>query len=119
MADSQTLTPRSALKLSLTNAALLSGLYLAFGVFVEVVRRVWNARWAERMSLALEAFPARTLELFGLFDPIRRAWVENKLSGQEVRMIYGGTTVLIIFSIGTIVGLAMWGLASLASTSSK
>ncbi len=119
MADDHALTPSTALKLSLTNATLLSGLYLAFGVVVEVARRVWNFRWAERMSLALEAFPARTLELVGLFDPIRRAWVENRLTGQEVRIIYGGTTVVIIFTIGAVVGLAMWGLASLASTPSK
>ena len=42
-------------KISLTNATILSGTYLVIAVAVELVRRAWNPRWIERVSLSLEA----------------------------------------------------------------
>ncbi len=98
-------------RISLANATLLSGFYLLVASAVELVRRAWNPRWVDRLSLSLEAFPARTLELLGLFDPLRRAWVEGRVSDLEVRLIYGVTTVLVIFVLGLLVGFAMWGIA--------
>jgi hypothetical protein len=95
-------------KISLTNASILSGLYLLIGVVVELLRRVWNPRWLEQVSLSLEAFPARTLELFGLFEPLRRAWVEDRISPLGVRFVYGFTTVAVIFLLGLAVGGLMW-----------
>jgi hypothetical protein len=109
--------PVPVFRISLANASLLSGLYLVVAVLVELVRRVWNPRWIDRVSLSMEAFPARTLELFGLFDPLRRAWVEGRLSQLEVRLIYGLTTVAVIFTLGTLVGVLMWLIAKLASRS--
>lgn len=105
-------------KISLTNATILSGVYLVIAVAVELVRRAWNPRWIERVSLSLEAFPARTLELFGLFEPLRRAWVEERLSPLEVRFIYGFTTVAVIFTLGLAVGGLMWLISKLAGRSS-
>ncbi len=102
-------------KISLNNATLLSGVYLLVASATELVRRQWNPRWLERVSLSLEAFPARTLELLGLFGPIRSAWVEGRLSQLEVRFIYAGTTVAVIFSLGFAVGGVMWLLARLAA----
>ena len=106
--------PVPVFRISLANATLLSGIYLAIASSVELVRRIWNPRWVDRVSLSLEAFPARTLELLGLFEPVRRAWVENKLSSLEVRFIYGFTTVAVIFSLGTLVGLVMWIIGSVS-----
>jgi len=106
-------------KISLTNATILSGVYLVIAVVVELVRRAWNPRWIERVSLSLEAFPARTLELFGLFEPLRRAWVEERLSPLEVRFIYGFTTVAVIFTLGLAVGALMWLISKLAGSSAR
>ncbi len=110
--------PVPVFRISLTNASLLSGFYLLVAALVELVRRVWNPRWIERASLSLEAFPARTLELVGLFEPVRRAWVEGRLTQLEVRFIYGFTTVAVIFTLGTLVGAVMWVIAKLASRGS-
>ncbi len=105
-------------KISATNASILSGLYLLIAVLVELVRRAWNPRWIERVSLSLEAFPARTLELFGLFEPLRRAWVEEQISPLGVRFIYGLTTVTVIFTLGMAVGAMMWIISRVAAKSS-
>ncbi len=104
-------------KISLTNATILSGLYLAIATLVEVVRQVWNPRWIERVSLSLEAFPARTLELFGLFEPMRRAYAEEQIDGLAVRFIYGLTTVAVIFTLGLLVGGLMWIISRFAARS--
>ena len=106
-------------KISLTNATILSATYLVIAVAVELVRRAWNPRWIERVSLSLEAFPARTLELFGLFEPLRRAWVEERLSPLGVRFIYGFTTVVVIFVLGLGVGGLMWLISKVAGGSAK
>ena len=102
-------------KISLTNASILSGLYLFVAVVVELVRRAWNPRWIEQVSLSLEAFPARTLELFGLFEPLRRAWVEDRISQLGVRFIYGFTTIAVIFTLGMAVGAVMWLISKFAA----
>jgi hypothetical protein len=118
-ANEKPLSPVDALTLSLKNATVLSVLYLVAGTVVELARRVGNYRWADKLSLAFEAFPARTLDLVGLFQPMRTAWAADHLSGSQVRLIYGLTTVAIIFTIGTVVGVAMWGVAVLASRAPK
>lgn len=107
--------PVPVFRISLANASLLSGLYLLFAALVEVVRRIWNPRWIDRVSLSLEAFPARTLELVGLFEPLRRAWVEGRINQLEVRLIYGLTTIVIIFTLGSAVGAVMWLIAKAAT----
>lgn len=110
--------PVPVFRISLANASLLSGLYLLVASAVEVIRRAWNPRWVDRASFSLEAFPARTLELFGLFEPLRKAWVENQLSPLQVRLIYGLTTITVIFTLGTLVGALMWLIAKVASRQS-
>lgn len=105
------------IRVSLANASVLSGLYLLVAIGAEWVRRTWNPRWVERVSRSLEEFPARTLDLFGLFDPLRRAWVEGQISPLGVRFIYGLTTIVVIFALGLAVGGVMWLIAKLASRS--
>ena len=43
-------------KISVTNASILSGIYLLVAVLVELVRRAWNPRWIERVSLSLAVY---------------------------------------------------------------
>ena len=88
-------------------------------VAVEVVRRLWNPRWIDQVSLSLEAFPARTLPLFGLFEPLKRAWVENAISPLGVRFVYALTTVVVIFTLGMLVGAVMWLIARLTAPAEK
>jgi len=107
--------PVPVFRISLANASLLSGLYLLVAALVELIRRAWNPRWIDRASFSLEAFPARTLELLGLFEPLRKAWVENELSQFQVRLIYGLTTITVIFTLGALVGALMWVIAKVAS----
>lgn len=95
------------LKISLANATFLSGAYLLLATVVEVVRRVFNPRWIEGLSLSLEAFPARVLSFLGLFQPLETAWMENRVSELTVRLVYGVTVVGLIFLLGAFVGLAM------------
>lgn len=107
--------PVPVFRISLANAALLSTLYLAVAVVVELIRRVWNPRWVDRVSYSLEAFPARTLELFGLFEPLHEAYMRNELDALHVRFIYGFVTVAIIFTLGGLVGGLMAFIARLAT----
>lgn len=102
-------------RISLNNATLLSGAYLVIAAVTELIRRQWNPRWIERMSLSLEAFPARTLDLLGLFEPIRQSWLHSQLTVTQVRLIYAGTTVAIIFTLGFAVGAVMWLIAKLGA----
>ncbi|MFT3709829.1 MAG: hypothetical protein QM817_19540 [Archangium sp.] len=104
-------------KISLTNAALLSTLYLAVASLVEIIRRVWNPRWVDRVSFSLEAFPARTLELFGLFQPLHEAYLKDEISPLGVRFVYGFVTIAIIFTLGGFVGGMMALIARVAQRS--
>ena len=97
----------------LGNATLLSVVYLLAAVGVESVRRFQNARWSERASLAIEALPARALEMAGLLAPLRRAYVYGGLSEEVVRLVFGATAVAIIFLMALVVGLGMWSVRRL------
>lgn len=102
-------------KISLTNASILSALYLGIGVLVELLRKIWNPRWIDQVSLSLEAFPARTLALLGLFEPLRAAWVAGEIDQLGVRFIYGFTTIAVIFTLGMLVGFLMWLISKVAA----
>jgi len=92
------------LRISLNNATILSVVYLVVGIGIELVRRQWSPRWAERGSLAMEAFPARILDGLGLLSKIRLAYARSELAEWEVRVIYGVTTVIVIYAMGLAVG---------------
>ncbi len=96
-------------RIMLGNASLLSSLYLVTGVFVELVRRYHTTRWSERASLALEALPARVLDLAGLLSPLRRAYVYGHLTETEVRLAFGLAVIALIFGMALLVGAGMYG----------
>lgn len=102
-------------RISLANATILSCVYLAVGACVEAARRLFSPRWAEYVVDAMEAFPARLLDLLGLLEPMRLAFVHDRLDVWHVRAIYGLVTVGMIFAIGLSVGALMWGLAKLTT----
>jgi hypothetical protein len=106
-------SPRSMslLRWSLANSTGLAATYLLVSVVVELARRLAHARWAERLSLGMESVPARTLEALGLLDPLRRHWMAGELSDLGARVVYGLTSVVLIYVLGLLVGPPMWLLA--------
>jgi hypothetical protein len=102
---------RALVRLSFGNASLLSGLYLAIATTVELVRRQWNFFWADRLSLAFEMMPARSLEWLGLLRPLRNFLVAQAWPNWAVRVVYGGVSVATIFILGLMVGMTLGGFA--------
>ena len=101
-------------RISVHNAALLSALYLGAATALEGIRRIWNPRWAENACLAMEAFPARALEVVGLLDLMKREYAWGNLTQMHVRLMFGVTTILVIFLLALVVGGGMWLFAKLA-----
>src|SRR5262245_54864345 len=95
------------MKISLTNATMLSVVYLAIAATVDLARQATDLLWLERVSLSMESFPARMLNVVGLYAPMHTAWGRGELSTLQVRMIYGATVVVLIFVLGALVGGAM------------
>ena len=86
-------------RISLSNATVLSIAYLAVAMLIEASRRWFPFRWTDRASLTVDWIPARTLDWMGLYEPIRRAVVEDRLSTFAVRMIFGATSIASIFLV--------------------
>lgn len=95
-------------RIVLGNASLLSAVYLAAAVGVEAVRRCCSLRWSERASFAFESLPARALELLGALPELRRLYVYGSLSEPWLRLLFGLTSVAIIFLLALVVGGGMW-----------
>jgi hypothetical protein len=89
------------------NAFLLSLIYLAVGLLVEVAMTRWRTRFLRNLSLSLDSLPARALELVGAMDPLREAFLDGHISGAAVRAIFGLTTVGVIFLLALAVGALM------------
>jgi len=96
------------------NAFLLSVLYLLVGIVVEGARRVWPSIFLQRLSLSLDSLPARALELVGLMHPLREAYFAGEIREFVVRLVFGVTTIVIIFLLAVVVGVFMGSLRSLA-----
>ena len=94
------------------NALLLSAMYLALGLALEILLRFYPMHWAEEASAALDSLPARTLQLVGALAPLSRAFAYGQLSAFWVRIIFGATTVAVIFIVALSVGLVMLGLTA-------
>jgi hypothetical protein len=90
------------------NATLLSVVYLAVGVLVELLRRFYPMGWVNRATLVLDSLPGRTLELLGLMEPLRLAYVYGRLGEGGLRVVFAVTTLLIIFAMALVVGAGMW-----------
>lgn len=92
------------------NAFLLSLLYLVLGFGVELALRVYPTRFLQRLSLSLDSLPARALELAGVMERLREAYFNGRISEFGVRIVFGVTTVLVIFLLALVVGSIMGGL---------
>lgn len=96
------------LRILLGNAFLLSGIYLAVGLMVESLRR-WSAvSWAEDASQVLDRLPARVLLLLGALSHLRELYLAEELPEWGLRLIFGVTTIAVIFGLAVVVGTGMW-----------
>jgi hypothetical protein len=89
------------------NAFLLSILYLLVGLGVEVARRWRPSSFIMRLSLSLDSLPARVLELVGLMTPLREAYFSGRVTEPVLRLVFGTTTICVIFLLAVSVGLFM------------
>jgi hypothetical protein len=89
------------------NAFLLSILYLLVGIGVESARRLRPSAFVLRLSLSLDSLPARVLELVGLMEPLRDAYLSGRISEAVLRLVFSSTTIGIIFLLAVGVGLFM------------
>lgn len=92
----------------LGNATIVSIVYLAGALIVELFRRFTSWRWPEKATLALDSLPGRTLEILGLMAELRRAYGMGELNEAWVRAAFGVTTIAIIFAIAIAVGFFLW-----------
>lgn len=97
-----------------SNAFLLSLAYLLLGVALEALRRVLGVAWAARLLLAMDALPARALELVGLLGPLRERYLDGQLAEWQLRAAFAGAALGVIFATALAVGLLMGALLSLA-----
>ena len=100
--------PIPIFRISLANANVVSAAYLLMSVLLEVSRRWFPFEWTERASQTCRWIPSRTLDLIGLFDPLRDAVVNDQLSIMSARILLGLTSVTLIFGIAMTVGALMW-----------
>ena len=93
-----------------SNAFLLSIVYLMVGIAVEAARRLYPTRFVQRLSLSLDSLPARALELVGAMDSLRTEYLDGKILDYQVRLIFAGTTIVIIFMLAFVVGMLVGSL---------
>ncbi len=95
------------------NAFLLSLIYLLLGLGVEIALRYFPSRFLQRLSLSLDSLPARALELTGAMEPLRAAYFSGRISEMGVRVVFGVTTMVVIFLLAMVVGTLMGGVRTL------
>lgn len=98
----------AVLRISMTNATMLSVVYLVLATFIELGRRFTGAQWLENLTKLIESFPVGVLRTIGLYTPLQRAWVENDLTNTQVRLLYGASVVVMIYLLSMVVSLGMW-----------
>jgi hypothetical protein len=96
------------LQIMLGNSFLLSAIYLGSGLVVECLRRLHPTETVVRMSLAMDRLPAGVLDAVGLLGPIREAYLHEEIGPWALRVVFGLTTVALIFALAILVGLGMW-----------
>ncbi len=102
--------PYPLLRIMASNAFLLSIVYLLVGIAVEAARRLYPSRFVQRLSLSLDSLPARVLDLVGVLDPLRADYLNGKIPDYQVRLIFAGTTIVIIFVLAFVVGMLVGSL---------
>ncbi|MBL0692738.1 hypothetical protein JJE73_03820 [Comamonas sp. JC664] len=95
------------------NAFLLSLIYLLLGLGVEIALRYYPLPFLQRLSLSLDSLPARALELTGAMAPLRAAYFSGRISEAGVRVVFGITTMVVIFLLAMVVGTLMGGVRTL------
>ena len=98
----------------LGNALLLSVLYLCVGLSLEILQRYYAPSWVETATIVIDSLPARVLHEVRLLGPITAAHYEQRMSGFWMRVIFGATTISVIFILAAIVGAVMALVATLA-----
>ncbi|HEY8212088.1 MAG TPA: hypothetical protein VIG99_31615 [Myxococcaceae bacterium] len=96
------------LQIMLGNSFLLSALYLCAGLLVECLRRLHPSEAVVRTSTALDRLPAGVLEALGLLGPLRDSYLQNGVGEITLRLVFGLTTVALIFTLAIMVGTGMW-----------
>lgn len=91
------------------NSVLLSTIYLSLGLLVELARTYFPSVMVIRISQALDRLPAGVLSAVGLLEVLKDAYRDQQVSDLQLRLVFGGTTVAIIFTLGVLVGAGMWG----------
>ncbi|MFT3839419.1 MAG: hypothetical protein QM723_20720 [Myxococcaceae bacterium] len=99
------------MRISLSNSALLSAMYLGAAVLLELLRRFFGWHWVEVSLKALEAFPMRMLDIVGLNEPLVHAYLSSDIEPWEMRLALGGTTVVVIVLLAVVVGAGMSAVA--------
>jgi len=97
------------LQIMLGNSFLLSAIYLGSGLLVECLRQLHPTEAVVRMSIAMDRLPAGVLEAVGLLGPIREAYLHEQIGPGMLRVVFGLTTVALIFALALLVGFGMWG----------
>ena len=97
--------PRLA-RVVVSNALALAVAYLAIGLGVESLRRLYPSRGVLTLSFALDALPAQALSLCGLLGPLREAYLQGQLSEAGLRAIFGATALAVIFLLAALLGLS-------------
>ena len=90
------------------NGFILSALYLLVGLGVECLRRWYPSYSVLRLSLALDSLPARALHGLGLLLRMQEAYGEGRMREWMLRLIFGATTVLLIFVLALLLGAVLW-----------
>ena len=95
------------------NALALAAGYLAAGLVVESIRRLYPSRSILTLSFALDALPAQALSLCGLLEPLREAYLQGQLGEAGLRAIFAGTALAVIFLLAAVLGLLGAGVRAL------
>ncbi len=106
-------------QLVVSNALALAAAYLAVGLLVESLRRLYPSRGVLTLSFALDALPAEALKLCGLLEPLREAYLQGQLGEVGLRAIFAGTALAVIFLLAAALGLLGAGLRALVSTAGR
>jgi hypothetical protein len=92
------------------NALALSGVYLALGLGMELVRRFAPRPVFEASVRRMDDLPGTVLHWLGLLPVLRRVIVYEGIGTWTVRVVFGLTTVAVIFALAALTGVLLGGL---------
>jgi hypothetical protein len=89
------------------NALALSGVYLALGLGMELVRRFAPRPVFEASVRRMDDLPGTVLHWLGLLPMLRRMIVYEGIGTWTIRVAFGLTTMAIIFALAAFTGLLL------------